>query len=186
MTEITLNLLPPHLVRQRDAQRRARARTLVAAAAVLPIVLAYVVIHARIEVLRFRSASLSRQILVMTPLALKARKVDGDLAALRQREDALTRLTAGLPRWSVALVNLRDALPPDAWLTAVTITNGQLAVVGQAPSESTVSAVTSGLASARFLTGTSLKYVRVDTVGTRPVYNVYSFEIDATLRAAGP
>lgn len=177
--EITLNLLPPHLLRQREARRRGRARVLLAAGAVLPVVLAYVVIHARIEVLRFRSAALTHQIAALTPLAQKARKLDGDLAAIRQREDALTGLTGRLPRWSRALVDLRDSLPPDAWFTSISITNGQLALVGQTQSESTVAAITTGLASARFLTGTSLKYVKQDSAGPR---RVYSFEIDATLR----
>jgi Tfp pilus assembly protein PilN len=181
--EITLNLLPPHLLRQRAAQRRGRNRVLVAAAAVLPFVLAYGVIHARTEVLRFRSTALSRQIGALTPLAVKARKLDGDLAALRQREDALTRLTTRFPHWSAALVDLRDALPPDVWLTSVGITDGQLTVVGHAETESAVSAVTTGLASARFLTGASLKYVKQEDAGGGR--RVYTFEVDATLRGDG-
>jgi len=181
--DITLNLLPPHLMRQRQAHRRGRNRMLLVGLAVLPFVLAYGVIHARTEVLRFRSTALTRQIGALTPLAVKARKLDGDLAGLRQREDALTRLATRFPRWSAALVDLRDALPPDAWLTSMSITNGQLAVVGQAENESTVSAVTTGLASARFLTGASLKYVRQEDAGAR---RIYTFEIDATLRGDAP
>jgi Tfp pilus assembly protein PilN len=180
---ITLNLLPPHLIRQRAAQRRGRNRVVLAAAAVLPFVLAYGIIHARTQVLRFRSTVLSRQIGAITPLALKARKLDSDLAGLKQREDALTGLTTRVPRWSSALVDLRDALPPDAWLTSMSITAGQLTVVGQAQTETAVSAVTTGLASARFLSGASLKYVKQQDAGGGR--RVYTFEIDATLRGDG-
>lgn len=183
MIEITLNLLPPHLVRQRAAQRRGRSRVAVAAAGILPFVLAYGIIHARTEVLRFRTTALSREIGAITPLALKARKLDGDVAALRRREGALTRLTTRLPRWSASLVDLRDALPSNAWLTSISITDGQLTVVGQADSESAVSAVTSGLASAHFLAGASLKYVKQEDAGGGR--RVYTFEIDAALRGDG-
>jgi Tfp pilus assembly protein PilN len=181
--ETTLNLLPAHLLRRREDQRRGRGRVLLAVAVVLPIVVAYAMIHARTEALRFESAALTRQIGALTPLALKARKLDGDVAALRERESALSRVRTGLPHWSQALVELRNALPPDAWLTSITIADGQLAVVGHAQNERGLSAVTTSLASARFLTGASLKFVREEDAGPR---RTYGFEIDATLRRDAP
>ncbi|HEV2440268.1 MAG TPA: PilN domain-containing protein [bacterium] len=181
--EITLNLLPPHLLRQRDDRRRKRTRLVIAAAAVLPVALAYGLLHARIQVLRFQSNSLQRQIVALTPLSQKAQRLDAELTALRQRDEALNRLTARLPRWSAALVGVRDLVPSDAWLTSLSINNGQLAMTGQAGSETTVSTLTTRMASAKFLTGTSLKYVRQSLLGTR---QFYTFEIDATVRGEGP
>jgi Tfp pilus assembly protein PilN len=181
--ETTLNLLPAHLIRRREERRRGRGRVFLAGAVLLPVAVAYAVIHARTEALRFESASLTRQVAALTPLAVKARKLEGDLDALRARQQALARVRTGLPRWSQALIELRNALPPDAWLASITITNGQLAVVGHAQNEQGVSAVTTELASARFLTGASLKYVREENGGPR---RIFAFEIDATLRGDAP
>jgi Tfp pilus assembly protein PilN len=180
--EITLNLLPPHLLRRRAETRRRQARALVALAAVIPVILAYAVIHARIQMLRFQSQVMERQVLALTPLAEKARKLDADLALARERRDALNRLAARLPRWSAVLLDLSALVPPDAWLTSLTIDGGRLAIVGQALDEGTVSTLTARLSAARFLTGTSLKYVRESMLGSRPVY---TFEIDATVRTEG-
>lgn len=180
--EITLNLLPPYLLRQRQVQRRKQARALAAAAAVVPILLAYVLLNARIHALRLDAARLDRRVAALTPAAAKARQLDDDLAGLRRREDALSQLTVRLPRWSTVLVQLSDLLPPDASFTSLAIANGQFIVVGQALTEGTVSVLATRLASARFLTGTSLKYVREQDLGTR---RIYLFEIDGTVRAEG-
>jgi len=180
--EITLNLLPPHLLQQREVQRRKRTRTLALAAAVLPIVLVYAVLNARIQVLQVRAASLDRQVAALSPVADKARKLETDLAALRRREDALNRLTVRLPHWSASLAQLSSLVPQDVWFTSLSITDGQLVIAGQALSESAVSTLTARLAGARFLTGTSLKFVREGSVGTR---RVFTFEMSGTLRAEG-
>jgi|GEM_PF-2857380 len=181
--EIALNLLPAHLLRRRGDQRRRQTRVLIAATAVLPVVLAYVLVHARIQMLRYQSQTVGREITALSPLALKAQKLETDLAALRQREDALNRLTSRLPHWSTVLVSVRDIIPPDAWLTSLNIDNGQLAIVGQTGSEATVSVLTTRMATAKFVTGTSLKYVRQSMSGTR---QIYTFEIDGTVRGDGP
>lgn len=181
--EITLNLLPSHLLKQRDVQRRKQTRRLALAAAILPIVLGYGVLHARIQVLQVRAASLDRQVAALTPIAEKAQKLDNDLASLRRREEALSRLTVRLPRWSGVLVQLSGLVPRDVWLTSLAISDGQLVIAGQALNESAVSTLATRLASARFLTGSSLKFVREGSVGGR---RVFAFEINGTLRAEGP
>lgn len=180
--EITLNLLPPYLLRQRELERRKRTRMVALAIAVLPIVLAYALLNARIQLLRLQAARLDHQVAALTPLAEKALRLEADLTALRQREAALTQLTARLPHWSTVLVRLTTVVPPAAWFTSLSITNGQVAIVGQAANESTISVLTARLAAARFLTGTSLKYVREGTIG---VSRVYTFEIDGTVQPDG-
>jgi len=177
--EITLNLLPPYIQRQRDLQKRSQARNIVVAAAVLPFILAYGALHARIRLLEVQAASLDRQVAALSPIADKSRRLERDLTDLKHREEALTRLTVRLPRWSGVLVQLSDLVPRDAWLTSLSITNGQLAIAGQALSEGTVSTLATRLSSARFLTGTSLKYVREGSLGTR---RIYTFEIDGSVR----
>lgn len=179
--EITLNLLPAHLLQQREVQTRKRARAVIVAAAVVPFLLAFAALHARIQVLRAHASSLRHQVAALTPVAEKARKMDGDVAALRRREAALSRLTVRLPRWSSVLVRLSGLVPSDVFFTSLTITDGQLAIVGQALSESAVSTLTTRLAAAQFLSGTSLKYVREAGTAAR---QSFTFEIDATVRAA--
>lgn len=180
--EITLNLLPPYLIQQRELQRRKRARGLIAAAAVLPVLLAYVLLNARIHTLRVRAESLDRQVVALTPAAGQARQLETDLAALRQREDALSRLAVRFPRWSGVLVRLSSLVPRDIWLTSLSITGNQFTMVGQSLNENAVSILTARLASAQFLTGSSVKFVRESTAGAR---RVYGFEIGGTLRPEG-
>lgn len=180
--EITLNLLPPHLLQQRELQRRKRTRTLVIATAVLPILLAYALLNARIQVLRLQATSLSRQVAALNPVAQKAQKLDTDLSALRRREDVLSRLTVRQPRWSGVLVQMSGLVPHDVWFTSLSITDGQLVIAGQSLNEGAVSILTTRLASARFLSGSSLRFVREGGVGGR---RVFAFEINGTLRPEG-
>lgn len=180
--EITLNLLPSHLLQRREVQKRKQTRVALAAAAVLPFLLAFGALNARVHMLQGQAQSLRRQVGVLTPIAEKARKLDADTAALKQREDALSRLTVRLPRWSSVLVRLSGLVPPDIAFTSLSIADGQVTIIGQAVNEGAVSTLTTRLAAARFLTATSLKYVRESGTPARPSF---AFEIDATLRPEG-
>ena len=180
--EITLNLLPPYIQRQRDLQKRRRARNVALAVAVLPFLFAYLVLNARIHVLQTRVAILDRQVGALSPVAEKARRLENDLDDLKRRAEALDQMIVRQPRWSPVLVQLSDLLPPDAWFNSLGISNGQFVIVGQALSEGSVSTLATRLAAARLLDGTSLKYVREENLGTR---RVYSFEIDGSVRTGG-
>ncbi len=180
--EITLNLVPPRLLRQQAEHRRRRQRLWVLAVAVLPILLAYMLLNVRIGVLRAQVANLNKQIAPMQPLAAKERRLEDEIAGFRRRQDALAHLTVAFPRWSAILVQLSGLVPHDVWLTDLSVANGQLIVHGGALSEAAVSTMTTRLSGAAFLTGTSLKFIHQDTVGTR---RTFTFEIAGTLRPQG-
>ncbi len=176
--EITLNLVPPRLLRQRADQRRKRQRLIAIAAAAVPVLLAYALLDIRIGVLRSQVARLDRQLATLRPVAAKAHRLEDELAGFRLREDALAQLTVASPRWSVILVQLRSLIPQDVWLTDLSVANGKLLVHGQALSEDAVSTVTARL-EATVLIGTSLQFMREDRVGTR---RIFTFEIAGSLR----
>ncbi len=180
--EITLNLVPPRLLRQQAEHRRKRQRLLILAFAVLPILLAYMLLNVRIGVLRAQVANLNKQIAPMQPLAAKERRLEDEIAGFRRRQEALAKLTVTFPHWSVILVRLSGLVPHDVWLTDLSVANGQLVIHGGALSEDAVSTVTTRLSGATFLTGTSLKFIHEDRAGGR---RVFTFEISGSLRQEG-
>ncbi len=180
--EITLNLVPPRLLRQRADQRRKRQRLMAIAAAIVPVLLVYTLLDLRIAVLQSQAAGLDRRLAPMRPVAAKVHRVDEELAGFRRREEALGRLTVAVPRWSVILVQLSALVPQDVWLTDLRVAGGTLLVHGGALSENSVSTMITRLSGATFLTGTSLNFVREDRVGTR---RTFTFEIAGSLRPAG-
>jgi Tfp pilus assembly protein PilN len=180
--EITLNLLPPYLQQQRQSQRRRQTRILAAALAVAPLLLAYGLLNIRIQMLQQRVARLDRGVAALSHVAATTRRLESESDDLRRREEALSRMTVRLPRGSAVLVELSTLVPTDVWFTSVSIANGRFTIVGQTLSESGVSVLTARLASARFVTAPSVKYVREESAGTR---RTYTFEIDGTMRTEG-
>ncbi len=181
--EISLNLLPPRLLTERTGRRRKRQRVIAIAAAVLPLLLIYILLAVRIEALRARSASLDRQLAPLRPVAARVLKLDGELAVLRQREEALARVAGGAPHWSLILVQLSGLVPADVWFTGLSVSGNQLSLSGQSLSEPAVTTLAARLSNAQFLTGASLKYIREDRSGAR---RIFTFAIAGTLRPGAP
>lgn len=177
--DTTLNLVPPRLLARRALTRRRQQQILALAAAIVPVLFAYVALDVRLGVVRTQAASLTRQIAPLQAIAAKTRRLDADLETLRQSEDALSRLTRG-PRWSVVLAALGTLIPEEVWFTTLSMADGRLVIQGRSLSQTAVAVLATRLADAPFLTGATLAYIREDTGGG---HRTFAFEISARVLA---
>jgi len=178
--EISLNLLPPSLLLPREAQAKRRRLALVIAGVILPILLVYLALNVRISILRADIAQIDRLLTPLRPVTVQVHQLESDLEALHRREDTLSKLTHGVPHWSVILVQLSRVVPPNVWFTNLSLdSSDRLAIRGRALSQVAVSTLATRLADARLLTNVTLKFIREETRSPR---RTFTFEIDGTLR----
>lgn len=166
MTELMLNLLPPHLQQRRRETRKVRLWVALPVPVVALLLISFLRLSSQVNHVRQEARALELQVLPLRRLAGRHETLAKTQADLRT-QIATTRALSGRgpARWSSLLLDIGRLIPEDAWLNSLSIERGSLIIDGFALSPGGVTRFAASLGTSPLLEKVDVEFVRLETTG---------------------